>query len=253
MRNALSMDLYRLRKTKSSYITYFIFIAFLALSMFMIKTSVDSGYYQIDGKISNVIEIMTTGNSILFLLVIFVAMFINAEFSSGYIKNIMGDIPKKRNYVLSKFVTIMLYTALYLLTAVIIAVVGAKVLLDYNDWGNIGKTLLYLGIVYLLNVSFCCIMIFITILLRNSAASTSVGVIYTLMIGSLLYQLINYLVAKISEVDNFDVRKYFVYGNLCILNSSSNTEDFIRAVVVAFLFGVVTILGSIQLTKRRDV
>lgn len=252
MHNMLSMDLYRFRKTKSAYIIYLVFIAMMAMVLFVLKSSASFSNSALVPEVNSIVVYLLKGNSTIFLLVIFVAMFINAELNSGYIKNIMGDVPKKSNYVASKCIIYMIYSAFFILTGFLAAVIGAKIL-GYTEWGNIGKTLSYLGVMYLLNISFCFLMAFITILVRNSAASTSIGVIYTLLVASLIYTIINYLVGKIPGAEEFNIAEYTVYGNMSIISTSSTTGDFIRAIIVAVIVGALAIFGSIQLVKRRDV
>lgn len=252
MHNMLSMDLYRFRKTKSTYIIYIIFVALMAMVSFILNSSASVDSKVVLSDYNSLIVYLLTGNTSILLLVIFAAMFVNAEFNSGYIKNIMGDVPKKSNYVASKCMILMIYTAIFIVTGLVSAVICGK-MLGITEWGNVGTTIAYLGLMYLLNVSFCFLILFATILVRNSAASTSIGVIYTLLAGNLLYTIINYLVNKIPGVDAFNILKYTVYGNMNYLNTASKASDFVRAAVVAVIFGAIGVFGSIQIMKRRDV
>ncbi len=251
MRNSLNMDFYRLLKTKSTYIIYLIYIGLMVMSIFALNISnVDANAV---GKVSEATHMLLQGNSAIFVIVIFIAMFINAEFNSGYIKNIMGDVSKKSNYVLSKIVVFTVYTAIFIITGAVSAIISSYVVYDKVDWTGYGSTLVYIGVIYLLNVSFACIMTLITIVLRNSAASTSIGIIYTLTLANLLYMLINYIVSKIFNLDDFMIQKYVVEGNMNILSSSSEATAFLRGGVVAIIFGFFAVFVSIQIVRKRDV
>lgn len=172
MRNVFSMDLYRMMKTKSTYILLAIYVAFLSLAIFVFKTNMDAGFTigEQTQTISEFMYYMLSGNTTIFLIIIFIAMFINAEFNSGYFKNIMGDIPNKVNYVASKCMIVALYTAIYVIVGVVIAIIGARVL-GIEELGKVSSIAAYAGILYLLDFVVGIIMIMVTIALRNSAVS----------------------------------------------------------------------------------
>lgn len=253
MRNVFSMDLYRMIKTKSTYILLAIYVGILSLGIFVFKTNMDSGFSigLEDQTISQFVSYLLSGETTIFLIVIFIAMFINAEFNSGYFKNIMGDIPKKINYVVSKCLVVAIYTAIYVILGVVIAIIGSQIL-GLEELGKVSSLVAYAGMLYLLDVVIGIIMIMVTIALRNSAASTSIGIVYILLISSLLYTLVNYGADKLFHAEDFKIQEYLPYGNLMSISTASQTGDFIRAIVVALIFGVVAFLGSTLIVKRRD-
>lgn len=253
MRNSLSMDFYRLLKTKATYIIYLCYVGFMTLMIYSMHIMKNNNQLELDGTVNELVNQFLPGNTIIFFVVIFVAIFINAEFNSGYIKNIMGDLSKKSNYVFSKIIIFAGYVAVYVLSTLIAALIASKLLNGKLDFTGFDKALICTGVIYLLNLSFACIMTLITILFRSTAASTSIGIIYTTTVASLLYMLINYGVKRLFGVDDFLIQKYLVEGNLLLVNCASKSTEILRGLIVGLIFAGVTIFASIQIVRKRDV
>ena len=82
---------------------------------------------------------------------------------------------------------------------------------------------------------------FISELFRKVSVSMISGILYVVMLCDLVYQLINSLVFRLTNV-KFDVSHYTVMGNMTNLTMNSGKEDVVRTVLVAVIYMIVFLL-----------
>ena len=78
------------------------------------------------------------------------------------------------------------------------------------------------------------------------------GLIYALMLYSIFYTLIDYLIDKIG-IHDFTVYDYTLFGMMLQLNGHDSNSMLLRAVIVAVVYIILFNIGSILLIKKRDV
>ena len=185
-------------------------------------------------------------------LVIFVVIFVNADNKNGYIKNIAGQIDHRSWMVFSKVVCVAVYTLFVMLVTALAGALGSRMAFGYVYIKEFSDPLSYLGSQYLLHFALAMIILCVTMVLRSSAISMTIAVCLCMNISSLLYALVDKLVAKCG-VKDFHLSEYVVTGNISLLPAAWDSKMYIRAIVVALCFAAVSVaIGSITV-KKRDI
>ena len=200
MFNLLKMDIQRLFKSRSFYIilsvtaVLILMVSLMAAAVSAPETLDEMGASgaeldEIDRRISEEIRKMnqldlaheTLGGGFLLVMVgIGVALFVNSDFSSGFIKNICCAQPRRASYVLSKALTAGIYSGIVTLLG------GALILLSpylygmYPEPCAVADILRYLFWLWLPHWAFALMALALVLLTR----STTLGIILSLVAGS---------------------------------------------------------------------
>ena len=200
MFNMLCMDLRRLFRSRSFYIILGVTAALILLVVLLTSVVSDpetlddmraSGaeIEEIDRRISEEIRSMTQldlthetlGSGFLLVMIgIGMTLFVNSDFSSGFIKNICCAQPRRASYVLSKALTAGIYSGIVTLLG------GALILLSpylygmYPEPCAVADILRYLFWLWLPHWAFALMALALVLLTR----STTRGIILSLLAGS---------------------------------------------------------------------
>ena len=129
---------------------------------------------------------------------------------------------------------------------------GSRMAFGYVYIDEFADLFSYLGSQYLLHFALAMIILCVTMVLRSSAISMTIAVCLCMNISSLLYALVDKLVAKCG-VEDFHLSEYVVTGNISLLPAAWDSKMYIRAIVVAICFAAVSVaIGSITV-KKRDI
>lgn len=198
MFNLLSMDLYRVKRSKSVYICFGMLLLATVLvygMMWLLETpqgqeislrigmitpeeaaetesildGIDSlGFFRqicLDGGMYNVI------------FGIWVMLFICADFQSGFIKNIMALHQNRWNYIGSKVMTAWIVDGCYLALHLIFALLMNRVFGDLVPYAGWKAILFYLSWVWFVTTAFASLIILICVLSRSVAAGSLAAVL----------------------------------------------------------------------------
>ena len=276
MLNTIKMDLYRMFRTKSLYVIWIILAAVILFTTYLCtlempnaepsQTISEEQTTSADTNIGMSIMIPTDsgknvtlydmffancqGKALALFFVIFSILFATADLSSGYIKNIAGQIPNRSHLVLSKTVCLFLYTILSMLFFLVIQGLSNFVCLGCLEIGNIKTFALYFLIQTLLHFALVLIVSTIAIILRNNVISMIIGVCLCMNVTTVLYSGIDTLVRK-AGIDSFHLLDYTVTGKISTLPINLTTHDSAIAAIIAFAFSVTfTIVCSVIFTKK---
>ncbi|AYW36460.1 ABC transporter permease [Capnocytophaga canimorsus] len=209
MLRLLQIELIKLWNSKSSrilIITYFILLTFLSLiSAIRIKIgSID--FLLADQGIFNFPFIWHFNTYIaihfkLFLAIIIVSM-IASEYSNKTLKQNLIDGLSKREFILSKFLTILLFAIISTLVVFVISLILGGIYSVYDEIGIIFSDMEYL-IAYFLNlVGFFSICLFFAVLTRKSAFALGFLVIW--FIGESIFSaILNYKLESLKFLVDF--------------------------------------------------
>lgn len=276
MINLVKMDFYRMFRMLAFYAIFLILLLAMFLTLY-IPTNVFSGAYdpndikkgiellkqecdvfiglgefkQIPRTI-NELNSMTFSNSMVNMLaLIFVSVFCSAEYKSGFIKNIAGQVPHKHYLAVSRLATITLYNAIYSLIIFASEIIFSAVFQNciiIKDTKELVTDILVYMLLYI-SESFVCVAIcYITksqTITNTFAVTISTGIISgMLMLVSMLFE---YLWEK--EVD---LSKYTISGSIAVYGNDRDETGFI--VILGFVYIVLsTVLSIIALNKRDTV
>jgi ABC-type transport system involved in multi-copper enzyme maturation permease subunit len=176
MKRLLSIELQKIWKNKASKvltITYFVLLTFLSL---IASIKFDIGpfkFHLADEGIFNFPYIWHFNSYIaswlkIFLAVVIVSMMAN-EYSYGTLKQNLIDGMSKKEFVLSKFLTVVLFAAISTIFIFIVSLILGLIFSSYTEVGIIFSDLEYLLAYFVKLVGFFSFCLFLGILIKRSA------------------------------------------------------------------------------------
>jgi len=123
----------------------------------------------------------TLGSGFLLVMTwIGMTLFVNGDFSSGFIKNICCINPRRRDYVLSKFALSGIYSGIITLLSVLVMLLSPVVIHMYPAPDSISQILRYTLWMWLPHWAFAMMALALVLLVRNA----TVSIILSLVAGS---------------------------------------------------------------------
>jgi ABC-2 type transport system permease protein len=190
MLRLLSIELHKIKYNKSAKIisiVYFILITFIALI-----ASVEFKFGEFNFRIADqgifnfpfIWHFNTWIASILklFLAIVIVSMMAN-EYSNRTLKQNLIDGLSKKEFVISKFLTVVLFSLVSTLFVFIVSLILGLVFSDYNEIGIIFSDTEYLLAYFINLVGFFSFCLFIGILVKRSAFALGFLLIWSIIEG----------------------------------------------------------------------
>lgn len=192
------------------------------------------------------------GKFIALFMVIFAVLFSASDLSSGYIKNIGGQMKNRGNLILSKAVALFIYTVLTMLFYLCIQTVAQAVCFHELQLGSLRDLAVYSAIQILLHYVLLLICMAITIITRSKVFSMAFAVLFCMNVMVILYSTVDKILARFG-IEDFNMLQYTVTGRMALLEMAPSAEGCIKALVVAVLFGLAVIVLSSQIFRKRDI
>ena len=193
-----------------------------------------------------------SGNFLSLFVAISVPVIICEIYSNGYIKNIYNIDEQKKYYIIGKLVAIFCVVFFYTILTLIATGVCGIVMFDFDGIGNVERYIRFALLHILCNVSFGCVIMFISELIRKVSISMISAILYVVMLCDLLYQFINSVISNLVDTQ-LDISDYTIMGNMTNLTMNSDEADIIRTVIVAIVYLIIfSVLTQITFL-RRDV
>lgn len=281
MLNMIKMDLYRLFKTKSMYVILLVMAGILLLTTYMTKVDMEASATQEQGsqveEMSEESESMNLGMSVYIpteqgeritvydmfygnaqgkalaiFVVIFAVLFSAADSSSGYIKNIGGQVKHRGGMILSKTLALLVYTALTMSLCVLMQMVFNQIVLGYVKLGDIKQFTAYFVIQVILHFALASICMAVAILLRNNVCSMIIAICLCMNVLIIVYGVIDKIVHKMGYED-FAVIRYTVTGKISLLPMDVTQKAGFGAIAVSAVFILVMTFFSSILFEKRDI
>jgi len=283
MLNMIRMELYRMFKTKSLYVIWLVLAAGIlfttGLSADEMKTytmeekqemyEYATGQQKSDtvnlgmdvtvptkpGDTVSVFDLFygnIKGKFLALFMVIFAVLYSTADMTSGFIKNIAGQVRDRRRLVFAKGVSLFVYTVLTMLIFTGIQTVSNALFFDEFVFGPVKEFLQYAGIQTLLHFAFLMIVMCIAIVLRNNVISMMLSVCLCMNVLVIFYSFLDNLIAK-AHIKNFHVLEYTVTGNISFLETNVTAKMAVTALAVSIAFVIVMIEVCSTVFKKRDI
>lgn len=209
-----------------------------------------SGTIELDDVISMELQSGLTA----MLCVIFAALFANADQKNGYIKNIAGQFPRREKLILSKFIVIAVQIFMILFVFVAVATVSSFIFwgdrIYMESWISLAKAL---GVQYLLHLGLSVLTMFLSILTRSTAFSTTAGILICSGLTAYLYIGINQIIANIKPSWNFDINNYALESNIKMIDVNTVSNEMLRGAAVGIVFATVFVVLAMITMRKRDV
>ncbi len=281
MLNIIKMDLYRMLKTKSMYVIWIVLAAILLITTFLCKTDYELLTEKDAMKQEQVTEptvdninvgMMVTlptepgekvtvydiffansqGKLYALLLVIFTVLFSTADISSGYIKNIGGQVGNRGSLIFSRSIALSVFTVLTMTGAFLFQAAANCIVFGKLEWGNTKAILSYFVAELVLHYALVLICMAIAIILKNNVISMVIAVCLTMNVMTIVYGVVNSAIQKIG-IQNFQIYKYTITGKLSLLPMNPSGNECLAAFGVAMVFIVIMISVSSVVFQKRDI
>ena len=281
MLNIIKMDLYRMLKTKSMYVIWIVLAAILLITTSLSKTDYELLTEKDAMKQEQVTEptvdninvgMMVTlptepgekvtvfdiffansqGKFYALFLVIFAVLFSTADISSGYIKNIGGQVGNRGSLIFSRSIALSVFTVLTMTGAFLFQAAANCIVFGELEWGNTKAILSYFVAELALHYALVLICMAIAIILKNNVISMVIAVCLSMNVMTIVYGVINSAIQKIG-IQNFQIYKYTITGKLSLLPMNPSGNECLAAFGVAIVFIVMMISVSSVVFQKRDI
>ena len=281
MLNIIKMDLYRMLKTKSMYVIWIVLAAILLITTSLCKTDYELLTEKDAMKQEQVTEptvdninvgMMVTlptepgekvtvfdiffansqGKFYALFLVIFAVLFSTADISSGYIKNVGGQVGNRGSLIFSRSIALAVFTVLTMAGAFLFQAATNGIVFRELEWGNTKAILSYFVTELALHYALVLICMAIAIILKNNVISMVIAVCLSMNVMTIVYGMINSAIQKIG-IQNFQIYKYTITGKLSLLPMDPSGNECLAAFGVAIVFIVMMISVSSVVFQKRDI
>ena len=255
MGNLIRMDLYRMRKAKGFKICLLLAFVVALLStpayrLLMSLSELLGAEVDLFPKQKAFSEILSKqpGSLGTMLCLLSICGFFYADVENGYVKNIAGQMPKKGYTVLSKFLSSIPHTLLFMLVCVAGDVIGTlffqRIVIDFGVADGLRIFVLHL----LLIESLCAILLLFTAVIQSKSLGTTFAVLFGMDLLSLVYYGIDTGLNKLFTKKSFYIGDYMPDEILKEADPATVKTLLVSGVVIcAFLW------LSIHVFDRKDV
>lgn len=279
MKRLLSIELQKIWKNKASKIltlSYFILLTFIAL---IASIKINIGNFQLhiaEQGIFNFPYIWHFNTYIaailkFFLAVVIVSMMAN-EYSYGTLKQNLIDGMSKKEFVTSKFLTVVVFAGVSTLFIFILSLILGLSFSSYNEVGIIFSEMEYLLAYFVKLTGFFSFCLFIGILIKRSAFALGFLFVWNIIEG-IIIGILNFKVFPDSDFDknitqflplesmsNLIVEpftKLSVIKNIeTTIGGAANLKDYDvhwYSILIVLAWTAIFISSSFYLLKRRDL
>ena len=278
MLRLLSIELHKLKYNKSAKvisIVYFILISFIAL-IASIEFNFGSFHFRIaDQGIFNFPFIWHFNSWVaailkLFLAIVIVSMMAN-EYSNRTLKQNLIDGLSKKEFILSKFLTVVLFAMVSTLFVFIVSLILGLIFSDYNEIGIIFSDIEYLLAYFINLIGFFSFCLFLGILVKRSAFALGFLLIWSIMEG-IIYGFLKWEMFRNTDLVDNIIQLFPLasmsnlikepFSRLGAVQSAANQlgEAFDKDYSVQFMTILIVltwtclfVYGSYAVLKKRDL
>lgn len=191
---------------------------------------------------------------LLLLCVIFVPLFVNAEYKNGYIKNIAGQLPDRGKLVISKLAAVAVQVLILFAGYIFWSAIAGKIFFgDSLVFEDMGDLLASTVIHYVLCLATGYVSLMLTIVSRGSALPLTFGILCSTTFTALLYSGINVLISTITGNNTFDIGLYTPEMNVGLVTFDMTSGDLTRILLVGCTYAVLAAVIAVRVMKKRDV
>ena len=281
MINAIKMDVYRMFKTRSLYVIWLIFTLAFLLMIGVEAYEIKSGQRMArneelmqeenaEEEIVNLgisVQVIPDNGEVTLLsltysqisskflalfLVIFAVLFSTADQTSGYLKQIGGQIVGRSKLILSKAVALLLFTVLSIVLTILVEAIGMAVFLGGFHLENAANFFRYLTAATVLNYAFVLLAMALAILIRNNLISMIIVIMLTGDMMMLLYTGIEKLLNRMIG-ETVSLMQYTLSGRIALLPMYTSTGELGWAILLALLYSAAFMIVSCQIFRKRDL
>ncbi|MBQ8297856.1 MAG: hypothetical protein IJX77_08750 [Ruminococcus sp.] len=288
MANLIKSELYRLLKSRCTYVLLIITAFFAVINPLMYKTidmiameemeavvakmeeSVEDdgtltvGFSSYGGEkwydseysvtISDFIQENVSGAFILLFLSIFAALFIGGEIKHGYVKSILTHVGNRRRLALANFAAVEFMLLLMFIVNFASSTVTSLILFDGIRFGETGDFMIYMLVQFLLHSAFAALIQLLVYLLRSTAFSMTIGICLSSGMGSLIISLLSLLAVKfLGAPSDFSLSKYTITENIMALIPGAPADELSLPLIVGFAGTLLFFALACFTIEKKDI
>ena len=274
MRRLLSIELFKLKQSRSAKILSIIYFVLFTFTALFATINFDFGSINFriaDQGIFNFPYIWHFNTYIISIIKILLAIvmisMITNEYSNRTLKQNLIDGLSKKEFILSKFYAILLFSLASTLLVFVVSLVLGLIFSDYTEIGIIFSELEYILAYFVKLVSFFSLCMFLAILVRKSAFTLGfVFLIYlgeSILGGILRFQAEDFLFIAdyfpLNSMSNLIVEPFTRLGIVKSATAQIN-PDFVKdytvslfKLIIPVIWTFIFVWGSLNLLKKRDL
>lgn len=280
MFNMIRMDIYRMFRTKSLYIIWIFMTATILFSTYMSTLETNpaqnpSGAYQEtdtaaeeQANIGFTVTLPTQpgekitvfdefyGNMqskiLAIFLVVFTVMFSTADVNSGFIKCIGGQVRNRGFLILSKAVSLTIYTILSMAVIIVVQIVSYFLIYGECIMGNMKNFGIYILCQTVLHIALLFICMAIAVLLRNNVISMAIVICLCINLMTVIYSAIQTGVQKMG-FEHFNLVENTVSGKITMISTAPDAREILSVFLISAVYGIAFTALSVFTFKRRDL
>lgn len=155
------------------------------------------------------------GKFVALFMVIFAVLFSASDMSSGYIKNIGGQMKNRGILILSKAFALFVYTVLAMLFYLIIQTAAQAVCFPEFQTGSLKNLAVYTATQLLLHYALLLICMAVTTITRSKVFSMTFAVLLCMNVTIIFYSTVDEVIAKLG-IEDFNLIRYTVTGRMLL-------------------------------------
>lgn len=278
MRNLIKMNFYRLSRSISAYIVIFIVILECVMvgvaayqdnsrlirnADYSAGTTVSTDDLEIseasaDGlkvekgriPIYAFLNLILSSNIMLCFPLVGIALFITAQYKSGFIKNFAGNYPDRAKIVGADIIVSCTYSLILLAAAVgATFFVGLTLNRDITTLGRLSDNLDAILPKIISYLGFSMLAVFICEAFR-SATFAIIGGFALILFSQGIAQVIDYVLHKIGIPQSFSVGDYFM---ISMTSKTDLSDNLARTATIGAVYFAVFAVITILMSKKRDI
>ena len=244
----LSLDMFVLRKKKSTYFTALLILACVLLTSMIAKFATFPPESRPDTSFTGLF-IGGSGLALLFLSIFYV-MFLGSDLKNGFIKNTAGTVHNRVSYIISKQLTLAVYSLVGIAVLSLGSFLCAVIFFDGTKGFEAMPFIRHIAILYLLLLGLSSFITFIVFAVRNTTAPMVVTLLLTSgTVMNLIYEPIKMLLDKAGV--KFDFKYISVTSNIIDLRHDLPAKDMLIACAVGVGYIIVfNVLTKIVMDKK---
>ena len=266
MLNLMRADMYRILRGKGIYITFAIMIAVAVLTIFVFRSSMQTGvvvapedaeYFNpflqqevITGADAAVMALSSMDFHVfLFLpLFIFIAM---SPFSSAAVKNELTIGISRVKFYLSKWILASALGVVMMLVFLALAILFGIIDSGVGDWGNgfVTNVLQSLGMQVLFALAMNSVGIFFCFVIRKAGATEGVYIAFAL-VPQMVFGLISIAYPEVIRVLEFDLPSQF---GLFAQVANNSTGEIARGLAIGAAYLIIPAIAGIAIFKKAEI
>ena len=256
MANMISAEFYKLRKSRSFWIMLAIvaaMAAFMSIVFGVVSADELMGMRPESASEMLIGAVPMHVQTILFILVGFIVVFINTDFDSGTIRNPLAIGVSRVKYYVAKFVMILLTCAAFVIVSILAT--GLPYLL-FEPWGdafNFANFVASVGVGYLILVAQATLFMAVALITRKIGATLGIVLGYLILdmiINAFMMLLETSDVARTLANVLPSPASYYLAG---LAEGTANFGNVMMVVAVTLALIIVVSLLAVSSLVRKDV